>query len=187
MKRKFLTAVFFFAILFLTAFNGCITFHKVSYDVKLTSPNEGSVLVTAYDIRSTANTSKEFDDDKNTLFRYMLKSKQFPKDQKEQGKEIISRKLYVEDGKLIGRGEYKFTDISKVEGMKFEDGFHYINLNLEDSVISTNGEIIKSKEFKRIVWDSTFTELKFTMLGNSFSNHTQYKLLAPYYNQKKMK
>ncbi|MDR3628549.1 MAG: hypothetical protein P4L45_17010, partial [Ignavibacteriaceae bacterium] len=49
---------------------------------------------------------------------------------------------------------------------------------------STNGEIIHSKEYKRIVWDSTFQELKFTMFSNEL-NGSQYKPLAPYYENKK--
>jgi len=165
-------------------FTGCLTFHKVSYVVKLTTPTAGTVSLTAYDIRSTAKNNKEFDQDKNNLFQYMLKSKQFLADQQTQGKNIISRKLYVEDGKLIGHGEYKFTEIKNVEEMKYDSGFHYLNLSLGDSVISTNGEIVKSKSFKRIMWDSTYKELKFTMLGNTFQSGGPFKSLAPYFNKK---
>lgn len=171
----------------LSSFYGCLTFHKVSYDVTLVSPNEGSVVVTAYDLRSTAKTKTEFEQDKSNLFDYMLKSSEFLKDQKEQGKDIVARKLFLENGMLVGQGEYKFTDVSKVEGLRYDGGFHYLNLNLDDSVISTNGEIIRSKDFKRIVWDSTFKDLKFTMLGNPFTDKSKFKSLAPYFNQKKKK
>jgi hypothetical protein len=165
-------------------FTGCLTFHKITYNVKLATPTSGIVSLTAYDIRSTAKDNKEFDQDKNNLFQYMFKSKQFLNDQKTQGKDIISRKLFVEDGKLIGHGEYKFTQIKNVEQMKYEGGFHYLNLSLDDSIISTNGEIVKSKSFKRIMWDSTYKELKFTMLGNTFQSGGPFKSLAPYFNKK---
>lgn len=168
-------------------FSGCLTFHKVSYIVKLSAPTSGTVSLTAYDIRSTANNNKEFNQDKENLFQYMLKSKQFINDQKTQGKDVITRKLFVEDGKLIGHGEYKFTEIKNVEGMKYEGGFHFLNLSLDDSVISTNGEIVKSKNFKRIMWDSTYKELKFSMLGNSFQSGGPFKSLAPYFNKKENK
>ncbi len=171
-------------VLTIVVFDGCLTFHKISYVVKLTNPTEGTVALTAYDIRSTAKNTKDFEQDENNLFQYMLKSKQFLKDQKTQGKDILARKLFVEDGKLIGKGEYKFTEIKNVEGMKYEGGFHYLNLSLDDSVISTNGEIVKSKTFKRIMWDSTYTELKFTMLGNTFQSGGPFKSLAPYFNMK---
>jgi len=166
---------------------GCLTFHKVSYEVKLKSPNEGTVLLTTYDIRSTAKTKKEFDEDKDNLFEYMLKSDKFLSDQKSQGKEILLRKLFIDNGELCGQGEYNFTDIKSVEGMKYDGGFHYLNLQPDDSVISTNGTMIKSNGYKRIVWDSTFTELKFTMLGNPFTKGTEFKPLAPYFNQNKKK
>ncbi len=172
------------AFILLFIFNGCLTFHKVSYEVKLTQPNSGSVLIDMYDIRSTAANNKEFDDDKKNLFQYMLKSKQFIEDQKSQGKDIIARKLFLENGKLNGQVEYKFTEIENVEGMKYDGGFHYINLKMDDSVIATNGEIIRSKDYKRIVWDSTFTELKFTMLANPFNGKEHFRSLAPYFNQK---
>jgi hypothetical protein len=187
MEKIFSLIKLLLPVFILILFNGCLTFHKVSYVVKLTNPTEGTVNLTAYDIRSTAKDSKEFEQDKNNLFQYMLKSDQFLKDQRTQGKDIISRKLYVENGELIGQGEYKFSEIKNVEGMKYEGGFHYLNLSLDDSVISTNGELIKSKDFKRIMWDSTFTELKFTMLGNSFQQDGPFRSLAPYYNQKKKK
>ncbi len=167
----------------LVLFSGCLTFHKVSYVVKLKNPNEGTVLLTAYDIRSTAETKKEFEEDTNNLFNYMLKSSKFIKDEEGQGKEIVSRKLFLENGQLVGQGEYKFTDINNVEGMKYDGGFHYLNLQPDDSVIATNGLIIKSNGYKRIMWDSTYTELKFTMLGNPFTNKSRFKSLAPYFKK----
>ena len=180
--KKFISVITLAAVLLLPVLlNGCLTFHKVSYIVKLKNPNEGSVLVTAYDIRSTAATGKELNEDKDNLFNYMLKSSKFLSDQKEQGKEITSRKLFLEKGQLDGQGEYKFTSISKVEGMKYNGGFHFLNLQPDDSVIATNGTIIKSNGYKRIMWDSTFTELKFTMLGNPFTNKSKFKSLAPYF------
>jgi hypothetical protein len=165
-------------------FSGCLIFHHITYDVKLDTPTSGIAEIIAYDMRSDAKNKSELEKDKNNLFQHMLKSNEFIKEQKESGKYVTGRKLYVEDGKLIGQGTYKFDDISAVEGIKYEGGFHYLNLGLDDSVLSTNGEIIHSKEYKRIVWDSTFQELKFTMFSNEL-NGSQYKPLAPYFENKK--
>ncbi len=187
MKRFLFIPVSLAAFLFLFSFNGCLTFHKVSYDVKLTNPNVGSVLISMYDIRSTAATNKEFNDDKKNLFQYMLKSDQFLDEQKSQGKDIVSRKLFLNDGKLDGEAEYKFNNINNVEGMKYDGGFYYLNLKLDDSVLATNGQIIKSQDYKRIVWDSTYTELKFTMMANPFTGKEHFRSLAPFYNQKENK
>lgn len=187
MRSKISVILILQILLMLVLFEGCLTFHKVSYIVKLKSPNEGTVLLTAYDIRSTAKTSSELNEDKNNLFEYMLKSSKFLQDEKAQGKEIDSRKLYIENDQLIGQGEYNFSNINSVEGMKYDGGFHYLNLQPDDSVIATNGTIIKSNGYKRIVWDSTYTELKFTMLGNPFTHKADFKSLAPYFNQSKKK
>ncbi len=172
--------LFFTTAISVFFFNGCIVFHKVSYVVRLETPTSGTVLVTAFDMRSNANTKKEFEQDKKNLFQYMLKSKEFVTAQNAQGKNITSRKLFIDNGKLTGEGIYKFDNIQNVEGIKYDGGFHYLNLGLEDSVMSTNGEIVRSKEYKRIMWDSTFNELKFTMFSFSFSKNNNMPL-APYY------
>jgi len=181
-KRYFLLITFITSLTFIL--NGCIVFHKVSYNVKLDTPTSGSVKVTAYDMRSNATSNQEFEQDKNNLFQYMLKSQDFVNAQKSQGKNITSRKLSLKDGKLIGTGIYKFTDINKVEGIKYDGGFHYLNLNLDDSVMATNGEVVRSKGYKRIMWDSTYKELKFTMFSFSFEKNN-YRPLAPYYKSDK--
>jgi hypothetical protein len=164
--------------------NGCIIFHQISYDVKLDTPTSGVASISADDMRSDAKSKPDLEKDKKNLFQHMLKSKEFVEEQKASGKYVIDRNLYIDGGKLMGEGSYKFDDISAVEGIKYEGGFHYLNLGLDDSVISTNGEIIRSKDYKRIVWDSTFSELKFTMFSNDFTG-SQYKSLAPFYEDKK--
>jgi len=164
-------------------FSGCIIFHRISYDVKLDTPTSGTTFVSADDMRSDAKSKADLEKDKKYLFQHMLKSDEFIREQKESGKYITDRKLYVENEKLMGQGSYKFDDIGAVEGIKYEGGFHYLNLGLDDSIISTNGEIIRSKDYKRIIWDSTFQELKFTMFSNDF-NGSGYKSLAPFYDYK---
>jgi hypothetical protein len=167
----------------LLAFNGCIVYQTVSYEVKLDTPGTGTATITAYDMRTDAKSKKDLEQDKKNLFQYMLKSGQFISDQKESGKNITGRKLFIEDDKLIGQGTFKFDDVSAVEGIKYEDGFHYLTLGVDDSVVSTNGEIIRSKDYKRIMWDSTFSELKFTMFSNDLRK-SPYKSLAPYFDNK---
>jgi hypothetical protein len=165
-------------------FSGCILFHQISYDVKLDTPTSGTSVITADDMRSDAKSKADLEKDKKYLFQHMLKSNEFIQEQKEAGKYITDRKLYIDNGKLMGQGSYKFDDIGAVEGIKYEGGFHYLNLGIDDSVISTNGEIIRSKDYKRIVWDSTFQELKFTMFSNDFKG-SAYKSLAPFYKNDK--
>jgi hypothetical protein len=58
----------------------------------------------------------------------------------------------------------------------YEDGFYFLTLTLEDSVLSTNGQLITSKDRKRILWDNSFKQLKFEILGNSFENEAYTKI-----------
>jgi len=75
-----------------------------------------------------------------------------------------------------------FDDVRKVEGISFEDGFYYMTLDLEDSVYSTNGEIIYSDEYKRIVWDKNVKTLLFDMIAIDYDD-MYYKDLAPFYKE----
>ncbi|MHB1686637.1 MAG: hypothetical protein ACYCVH_04590 [Ignavibacteriaceae bacterium] len=182
MKNFILIPALILSTVFLFTLNGCLIFHKISYEVHLETPVKGYAVITAYDMRSDAETDADFEKDKDNLFQYMLKSKEFVDQQKKQGKNIYSRKLFVKDGTLIGQGEYKFDNIDAVENIKYEDGFHYLNLALDDSVLSTNGVIVKSKDFKRILWDKSIKILKFEMFSESFKGNP-YRPLAPFYKK----
>jgi hypothetical protein len=183
MKKVYIYSSLLIIISASLIFNGCILFHQISYDVKLDTPTSGTAVITADDIRTDAKSKADLEKDKKYLFQHMLISKEFIQEQKESGKYIIDRNLYIDNGKLMGQGSYKFDDIGSVEGIKYEGGYHYLNLGIEDSVISTNGEIITSKDYKRVVWDSTFQELKFTMFSNDLAG-SPYKSLAPFYKYK---
>ncbi len=165
-------------------FNGCIIFHSISYTINLETPTSGTATIVAHDIRSNAAGDEEFEQDKKNLFSYMLKSDQFLEDRKKEGKDIIDRQLTISGDTLNGKATFKFSNINKVEAIQFEDGFYYLTLALEDSVISTNGQIIRSKDMKRILWDKTAKILKFEMLSFSYDKK-QYRPLAPYYKQQK--
>jgi hypothetical protein len=147
--------------------NGCLIFNSVSYEIT-TEGEGGTAVVHFYDIRSNAQNPSEFEEDKDNLFSYMWKSDKFIDDMKREGKVITERELYLEDNILNGRITFSFSKITDVENIMLEDNFYYLTLPLEDSVITTNGEIIESHEYKRILWDAGFNDLKFQILGFSF-------------------
>jgi len=66
---------------------------------------------------------------------------------------------------LNGNLSYSFTDISTVEGIQYQEPFYFLTLSLEDSVVSTNGEVIFSEGRKRIMWDNSIKTLKFEMFS----------------------
>jgi hypothetical protein len=167
MKKVFLVLIT--ALLF----NGCLLFQKVSYEITLTGKTKGYAEITFHDIKSDAIGNREFEEDKTALFDYMLKSDDFIQTQADEGKEITARSLFVDDDKLIGKVIYNFTEISTVEGIQYQDGFYFLTLSPKDSIISTNGQIVTSKEYKRIIWDNTFKTLKFEMLPDVTSSNVR--------------
>jgi hypothetical protein len=66
-----------------------------------------------------------------------------------------------------------------VEKIKYEDGFYFLTLTLDDSILTTNGQIIYSRDHKRILWDKGFKVLKFEMLGYPFKTN-EYTRLSPF-------
>ena len=155
---------------------GCLVFHTVSYKISLQDEKSGTVKMEVEDIRSDAMNSSELEEDKLQLFNFLLKSDEFIEQMKDEGKNITDRQLVVKEGKLNGQVEYSFGDISKVEGIVYQDPFYFITLNSEDSVISTNGEIIVSEEHKRIMWDNSMSVLKFKMFSADVENSNLVKL-----------
>lgn len=164
--------------------NGCLVPEKISYTIRMVTPKSGNVTMQFYNIKSNASTDEEFNEDKENLFNYITKSDKLLAQLKGEGKEVLTRDLYLDNEKLNGKAEYRFNDIEKVEGIRFEDGFYYLTLALDDSVISTNGQIIKSRDYKRILWDKSINTLKFEMYSSGFSD-AEFRALAPYYNTKK--
>ena len=158
---------------------GCLVFHTVSYEINLTEAKSGTVKMKVEDIRSDAMNSSELEEDKTQLFNFIYKSDDFVQQMKDEGKNITDRQLDVVEEKLNGQVEYSFDDVTKVEGIIYQEPFYFITLNLEDSVISTNGEIIISEEHKRIMWDNTLKVLKFKMFSADVENSNLEKL-APY-------
>jgi hypothetical protein len=155
---------------------GCLVFHTVSYEINLTNDKSGTVKMEVVDIRSDAMNSSELEEDKLQLFDFIYKGDDFVEQMKDEGKNITDRQLTAVEDKLNGQVEYSFEDISKVEGIIYQEPFYFITLNLEDSVISTNGEIIISEEHKRIMWDNTMKVLKFKMFSADVENSNLEKL-----------
>ena len=144
---------------------GCLVFNTVSYEVNLEDENSGTVTLNVSDIRSDTMNTSELEEDKNQLFNFILESDEFVQQMSEEGKFILDRNLFISNGKLNGTLKYSFDDVSKVEGIVYQEPFYFITIPLEDSIVSTNGEIIVSEGHKRIMWDNTIRTLKFKMFS----------------------
>lgn len=173
--KKIITALFVLTILL----NGCLTFNTISYEVHLSPDGDGTVNVFVNDIRSDSFNQKELDEDKKNLFDFLLKSENFVKQMKDEGKFISSRELFLEDSKLNGKVEYSFDEIINVEGIVYESPYYFLTVAPTDSILSTNGQVMVSDDYKRIVWDNSIKVLKFKMFvsqteGRSLTSMAQF-------------
>ncbi|HVO73294.1 MAG TPA: hypothetical protein VMT35_04680 [Ignavibacteriaceae bacterium] len=173
---KIILSLFFFSLVFF-GISGCLVFHKISYEINL---DNSTAALFISDIRSDASDASAFTEDKAQLFEYYQKSTAFLDSLKKGGRNIISRELFKDNDTLNAKVIYLFNDISKVEGIAFEEGFNFLTLPPDDSILSTNGQVVRSADYKRILWDESIKVLKFEMLGNTFEGG-EFRSLAPYY------
>jgi len=178
MKKNLSIIIISFVLIFLI--QGCLLMQSVSYEIKPDGNGNGTAVLTIEDIRSDALDATELNEDKKNLFEFMYKSDDFIEQMKDEGKKINSRELYVENGKLNGIVKFSFDDIEIVEGIIYEEPFYFLTLSPEDSIISTNGEVIVSDEYKRIMWDNTVKVLKFKMFSDEVDSGNLVSL-AQYY------
>jgi len=178
MKKNLSIIIVSFLLIFLTP--GCLLMHSVSYEIKPNGNDNGTAVLIVDDIRSDALDATELNDDKKNLFEFMYKSDDFIEQMKDEGKKINSRELFVENEKLNGIVKFGFDDIELVEGIIYEEPFYFLTLSPQDSIISTNGEIIVSDEYKRIMWDNTVEVLKFKMFSDDVDSGNLVSL-AQYY------
>jgi hypothetical protein len=167
-------------ILILFSTPGCLVFQKISYEITINDDKSGTAKIYITDITSDATDSEAFKQDTSALFTFMQKSDQFIEDMKNEDRFIKIRNLILNGKNLDAEVVYDFTQIKGVENISYEDGFYFLTMEPADSIISTNGEVIKSKNYKRILWDDKQKLLKFSM----FSAETDaYRKLAPYYKK----
>jgi len=171
---------FLLLLLLVIQFTGCIVFNNVSYEVTVNEDGTGTALLTIEDINTDAVTKEAIDEDVKSILEHGLKSQQFVEDMKSEGKQIISRNVVIENEKLNAIVLYEFSEISRVEGLQFDDPYYYLTVPVEDSILSTNGQITKTAEYQRIVWDKSIKTLKFKMYSDD-TNSEGLSSLAPYY------
>jgi hypothetical protein len=155
---------------------GCLIFHSVAYEIIMVDEKSGTVTIQVTDIRSDAMNTSALEEDKKQLFQDLLKGDDFVKQMMDEGKNILNRQLYVSNDKLNGSVKYSFEDVSKVEGIVYQEPFYFITIPLEDSIIATNGEVIVSEGHKRIMWDNSIKTMKFEMFSADLSSGSLVEL-----------
>ena len=182
MFRKIKVLILFSFSLLALVMQGCLHFNTASYKINLNGQDSGSVEVVVKDIKSDAINSKELAEDKKNLFDYALKGEDFIERMESEGKFITDRKLQIQNDKLFAVINYDFKNINDVEGIVYEDPFYYLTLEPGDSVVSTNGKIIESKDYKRIIWDNSIDTLEFEMFSDD-TDAGNLTSMAAYFNK----
>ncbi|MCC6549532.1 MAG: hypothetical protein IT279_05630 [Ignavibacteriaceae bacterium] len=170
-----------FIVVIVLLLPGCLVVEKIGYSIELNEDGSGTATVTFHDIRSNAIGNNEFEEDKNALFSYILTSSELKESMFSEGKDISSRELEVRDGKLYGKAVYTFKDITRVEGLRRESGFIYMTMQLEDSLRYSNGQVVVSNEYRRILWDDKTKLIEFEVLSAESESVT--RPLAPFYKK----
>lgn len=165
-------------------FNGCLLLEKVSYSITMNEKGSGNALLTVYNLRSDAIGNREFTEDTTQLFTYYLSSQRFMDSMAYYGKNVTQRKLVPEGNNLNAVLGFSFTDITTVEQIQHEAGLYYLTLQTDDSVVTTNGKIVVTDEYKRIIWPETEKKLEFTIAAGNFNPAARG--LAPYYQRRGM-
>lgn len=160
---------------------GCLVIEKINYSIELNDDGSGTATVYFHDIRSDAIGNNEFEEDKDLVFNYLLKSSELKESMLSEGKDIASRELEVKDGKLNGKVVYTFKDITRVEGLRRDAGIIYLTMQLEDSIKHTNGQVVSSDEYRRILWDDKTKLIEFEVLSAESEKVT--RPLAPFYKK----
>jgi hypothetical protein len=68
--------------------------------------------------------------------------------------------------------------------MQYDEPYYYLTIPPDDSILSTNGQITRTKEYQRIIWDKSMKTLKFRMFSDD-TNKNGLTSLAPYFLKEK--
>lgn len=178
MKKIF----YLFAIISLTQLTGCIIFNTVSYEVDLNDDGTGTATVFIDDVNTDAVTAQTIEEEVNNILQHGLKSQEFINDMKAEGKNVIYRNAVVKSNKLNIIVKYEFDNVNNVEGMQYESPYFFLTIPLTDSIISTNGQISKTKDYQRIIWDKSIRTLKFKMFSDD-TNRDGLTSLVKFYKK----
>lgn len=178
MKKVF----YLFLMISLTQLTGCIIFYTVSYEVDLNDDGTGTATVFIDDVNTDATTAETIKEEVDNILQHGLKSQEFINDMKAEGKNVIYRNVVVENNKLNVIVKYEFDDVNNVEGMQYESPYYFLTIPPTDSIISTNGQITRTKDYQRIIWDKSIKTLKFKMFSDD-TNRKGLTSLAKFYKK----
>jgi len=169
-----------FVVLIVSQFTGCIVINTASYEVTVNKDGTGTARITLEDLKSNAENDSVFSEDLKIILDSEYQSQTIVSEMDQRGMNLTSKNFVVEENKLNAIISFEFNNVNSVEGIMFEDPYYYLTIPSSDSIISTNGQITKTSEYQRIMWDKSINTLKFKMFSDD-TDKEGLKPLAPHY------
>ena len=151
MKARNITE-FFSLLVLVFLFNGCLMFKTVEYHVSLnTDGKSGTIIIKYSNVQSSeAEPSKQNEDFEELLSKW--KSDKYLLDRMNDGVYIKKRDLTLTHGILVWQEVGIFSDVQKMkDGISYEETTR-ISLAKDETVLSTNGVVLMSKDSTVVVW-----------------------------------
>jgi len=154
--------------LFATLFSGCLTAEKKEVHLNLNDDGKsGSGRIIFTGISSSPGDSADVTkEDFNTLIAEYYQGRKIEMDNK--GMKNVHKKLYRQDGKLVGEIDFDFDDISAIGIYRYKNTGPYMFYTVAEGFFtsgqyeSSNGTYLGEK-MPVIFWDSTQQELFYKM------------------------
>ena len=169
-------------LLFAFLLHGCLIYTTVKYEIEFNEDlKSGIIKITYYNLRSSEEDVEKQENDFNDLLQMLIED-DFLLDSMEDGIYVKDRKLYEEDGKLVGYYSGIFRKL-KIDSEELNESENERILTIdkdENDKIETNGQVLESKDKFIITWPKDTRKLMFK-ISKTFDEKT-YSLID-FYNK----
>lgn len=163
--------------------SGCLTFKTVEYDLIVNKDLSAKGKVIFKGIGSDVVDTEQRKLDLEGLYDYGLKSQDFIKDRKAEGKSVTSRKLYLKDDLLIAEIEFTVKHVGEIEGFYINDSFIYIDVDKDSELISANGEVNTYGGGKQVLWKKGPGKIEYSVSVFNDEQWAPFSLTQEYKNK----
>ncbi len=162
------TSVFWCCLIILASFVGCLMYETVEYRIHL-NPNgkSGTLTITYRNIESTADDSaKQAEDFQELMDKW--KGDEYLLERMNEGVYVKQRALQLNRGTLVWKEVGIFSDVGKMnEGISYNDTSR-IAMGKDETVLSTNGTLLISKDSTVVVWPPHTHDFALTVQNKDF-------------------
>jgi len=164
-------------------FTGCLTFKTVEYDLTITKDLSPKGKVIFRGIGSDVVDSDQRKLDLEGLYDYGLKSQDFVKDRKAEGKTVTGRKLYLKDDLLVAEIEFTVKHVGEIEGFYINDSYIYIDVDKDSELNAANGEVNSYGGGKQVLWKKGPGKIQYSVSVFNDEQWAPFSLTQEYKNK----